>query len=188
LIAKFRRGASRFCRRRRADPGFSSKNCKINALSHVIAGLVPAIQKRRSIPGFPGNVSTALDARNKSGHDKGKAGAGKFPALVVAVDAFVAFVAFLGFKGQGRDGTRIKAAKTDGFARFFAIAIFSGVDLPERCFNFCDQFPLPVPGAQFQGFFRFAGCAVGDIGKLIVIFLETAQRALAFADDFLFLV
>src|SRR5690606_8277227 len=82
----------------------------------------------------------------------------------VSVQLLAHFAAFLGFERQGGRGARQQARDADGFAGFFAPAVFTGVDQRDGLLDFFEQFALAVACAKFQRVFFLDRGAVGGIG------------------------
>ena len=71
---------------------------------------------------------------------------------------------FLRFDRHGRNRSGDQATQADGIAGDFAVAVFPGIDPPERRVDLGDQLALPVAGAQFDAPVGLARSAIGQIG------------------------
>ena len=60
----------------------------------------------------------------------------------------------LGLQAQSRHRPRIEALHADGLARLLAIAVGATLDALKSRIYFCDQFALPVAGAEFDSAIR----------------------------------
>ncbi len=105
------------------------------------------------------------------------------PALLVPINLFPLFVALLGFDRKRRDRSRFEPLQRDRLARFLTIAIGIVFNPLQGGVNLGDQLSLPVTGAQLDGAVGFRGRAIGEVGKVDVLFLKSLQRNLQFAED-----
>ena len=91
----------------------------------------------------------------------------------------------LGLDRQGGDRARFETAQRDRFAGFFAIAVAAVVDAGQRLVDLGDQLALAVARAQFDRAVGLGRGPVGEVGMILVLFLQVLQGLLGFLQDVL---
>lgn len=93
-------------------------------------------------------------------------------------------MAFLRFNRQGRDWAGFKALQADWLSRFLAITICAIFDPDESLIDLADQFPCPVPCAQFKCTICFDTGSIGHIGFVNASFGKAGQGSIGFTQKF----
>src|SRR5258705_2487143 len=91
--------------------------------------------------------------------------------LFVAIDLFAFLVALLRLHRERRDRARLQPLQRDRLAGLLAIAVGVVVDALQRRVDLGDQLALAVPGAQLNRAGGLRGGAVGEIGRIVGVFL-----------------
>src|SRR4029079_9617397 len=105
---------------------------------------------------------------------------------VVPVNALAPFMALLSFDGKCRDWTRLEPTQRDRLPGLLAKAVAAVVDAAKRFVDLGDQLALAVAGAKLNGPVSFGGGPIGEIGMVLVLFLEVQERFLSLFEDLLF--
>src|SRR5689334_12908248 len=98
--------------------------------------------------------------------------------LVVPIDTLAPLVALL-----CRDRARLEALQGDRLAGLFAIAIRAVVDAQDRGIDLGDELALAVARAQLDRAVGLGGCAVREIGMILVLVLEVLERVARLFQD-----
>ena len=92
-------------------------------------------------------------------------------------------MALLRLHRQRRDRARLQAAQRDRLAGLLAIAVGAVLDAAERFVDLGDQLALAVARTQLDRAVGFRRCPVGEVGVVLILFLQVLQRFLGLFQD-----